>query len=174
MAKYDFWTTKRSGKLYSNFSLTGVDALMADLERMSGDMLGEEGKKIVAGAVKPVSYRIQANAPVGETGMLSASVRTTKGRVQNDRRGPGARVVAAALVGSNKRATASGSPRPAYALQVEYGTPRRGFSDEQPFVRPAFDGYETSMGEDVRRRLRLRVIKWKFHEGVGRKPPKLK
>lgn len=163
MAKYprdkDFQITRRaSGKSYYRFKLEGVDDLVNDLGRMAGELAGEEGKQAAVQALTPVAHRIRAKVPV-DRGLLKESVRQNKGR--QDRRG----AVASVFVGFPYRRTGKGKRRAGYALQVEYGTDDH---EEQPFVRPAFDGYETAIANDVKRFLRLKVIKWRFNKTIGR------
>ena len=156
--EYDFKIVRRRGRSYFTFKMEGLDALTKDLARMSGELAGQEGKYVAVKSLEPMAHRVRANVPV-DTGLLKESVRQTKGR--QDRRG----VVASILVGYPRRATAKGSKRAAYALQVEYGTTHR---PERPFIRPAFDGHEVELAENVKRWLKLRIIRWKFHQRLGR------
>ena len=156
----DFKEVIRNGKTYSIIRMDGVDDLVKDLHRMAEEMTAEEGQDIAAQVVKPIAYRMEARAPV-YSGLLRDFIRTTKGK--RDRYG----VQAAALAGFNYRKTAGGSPRPGYALQVEYGAQGK---EARPFIRPAFDGYEQAITDDIMRRLRLKIIKWKFNKTVGRIP----
>lgn len=163
MARYprdkDFQVIRKmSGKSYYRFKVEGLDDLVKDLGRMAGELAGPEGVSVVNSAAAPVAARMRANVPV-DHGLLKQSIRQTKGK--RDRRG----AVASVLAGYPYRRTGKGKPRAGYALQVEYGTEN---TPEQPFIRPAFDGHEVSIAEDIKRHLRLRVIKWRFNKSVGR------
>ena len=189
MAKYDFEVIKTSRGIYNRFKLEGLDAMWKDLERMAGEFAGDECETAAINAMKPVEARVRGNIirqDIPDTGSLLKSVRLVGynpnrlGRAPKRRKGLRGASVMAGVSGRHrstyKRDTKSGfkkgDRKPVYALQNEFGTTNPTIfgivHPERPFMRPAFDGHEVSIGNAFRDELKRRVAVWKYKINTGR------
>ena len=159
----DFNIVKRGRKTYYEFGVKGLDALEEDLYRMAEEARAELGKKVVAAAMQPVKARVARNLrkeSIYDTGAIQNSLRM--GAYHDSKK---ERVRADVRVGTDKRGKykSSGKRKPAYALQVEYGSKNSAFGDQpaRPFMRPAFDGHERGIADHLRRLLNSKIIQWR-------------
>lgn len=159
----DFDIVKTRKGTYYRFGVKGLDALEEDLYRMAEEARAELGKKVVAAAMQPVKARVARNLrkeSIYDTGAIQNSLRM--GAYHDSKK---ERVRADVRVGTDKRGKykSSGKRKPAYALQVEYGSKNSAFGDQpaRPFMRPAFDGHERGIADYLRRLLNSKIIQWR-------------
>ena len=159
----DFHIVTKGRKTYNEFGVKGLDALEADLYRMAEEARAELGKKVVAAAMDPVKARVARNLrkeSVYDTGAIQDSLRM--GAYHDSKK---ERVRADVRVGTDKKGKykRSGKRKPAYALQIEYGSKNSAFGTQpaRPFMRPAFDGHERGIADHLRRLLSSRIIHWR-------------
>jgi HK97 gp10 family phage protein len=165
--KKDFKVVRRRHGLYNEFEVKGLDMLDRELERMGEEVATKLGKEAVEKALRPVSNRVKSNITSQNfkgTGALMESVRTTVNLSKKPRGIKGDVRVGVDRRGRYKK---SGRRKPAYALQLEYGTTDANPFGEQPprpFMRPAFDGHERRMAADARNALYSTIFKWKLRD----------
>ena len=159
----DFDIVKTRKGTYYRFGVKGLDALEEDLYRMAEEARADLGKKVVAAAMQPVKARVARNLrkeSIYDTGAIQNSLRM--GAYHDSKK---ERVRADVRVGTDKRGKykSSGKRKPAYALQVEYGSKNSAFGDQpaRPFMRPAFDGHERGIADYLRRLLNSKIIQWR-------------
>ena len=159
----DFDIVKTRKGTYYRFGVKGLDALEEDLYRMAEEARADLGKKVVAAAMQPVKARVARNLrkeSIYDTGAIQNSLRM--GAYHDSKK---ERVRADVRVGTDKRGKykSSGKRKPAYALQVEYGSKNSAFGDQpaRPFMRPAFDGHERGIADHLRRLLNSKIIQWR-------------
>lgn len=159
----DFKIVKKKRGTYYEFGVKGIDALEEDLYRMAEEARSELGQKVVAAAMYPVKARVASNLrkeSIYDTGAIQDSLRM--GAYHESKK---ERVRADVRVGTDKRGKykRSGKRKPAYALQVEYGSKNSAFGEQpaRPFMRPAFDGHERGIAEHLRRLLSSKLIQWR-------------
>lgn len=167
----DFRTVKRSGGVYTEFTVDGLNDIEKEFMRMEKELRTQEGKNAMTSTMKPVMANVKGNIrrqDLTDTESLLRSGRITNGHVKpqdlvcdvrfgTDKRGKYKR---------NARATANkkGDRKPAYALQNEFGTKDSAFgpTKERPFMRPAFDGREVQIAERLKQRLKNRIVRFKL------------
>lgn len=186
MGPHDFKVERRRNGIYNTFELKGLDDMWKDLQRMAGEFAGDEVETAAISAMRPVEARVKANLrqqDVIATASLLKSVRVAGynpnrlGRAPKRRKGLRGASVMAGVSGkirsTYKRKSGAfnkGDRKPVYALQNEFGTTNPTIfgiiHPERPFMRPAFDGYEVSIGNNFRRQLARRVAIWKYRTRI--------
>jgi len=165
--KKDFKVVRRKHGLYNEFEVKGLDMLDKELERMGEELATTLGKQAVEKALHPLENRVKANINtqnLRDTGALMRSVRTT---VNLSKKPRGIRGEVRAGVDRRGRYKKTGQRKPAYALQLEYGTTDKnpfGAQPERPFMRPAFDGYERQLAAKARSALYSTIFKFKLRD----------
>lgn len=177
----DFTLIRTRRGIYERFQVEGLDALDADLKRMEKEMASQLGHVAITKAMAPTKDRVVSNLKTGahsqntkkkggkdivDTGALLESVRQRPKKLtsQNNRhKGYLYSDVLAGVQGKRGRYKRTGKRKPIYALQVEYGTENSAFGPlpEQPFMRPAFDGHERRMANELKHELKNTIVKWK-------------
>lgn len=180
----DFTRIRTRFGLYERFQVEGLDALEADLQRMEKEMASELGHRAVTKAMKPTLSRVKNNLSSGahsankskkggkaivDTGALLRSVEQKPATLERQSYRKKSELRSYVIAGKGgkrgayKTGDRKGMRKPIYALQVEYGTENSAFGvlPEQPFMRPAFDGYERSIADDLKEALKQTIVKWK-------------
>jgi len=111
------------------FELTGVTALLSDIEKMIPDDTDVDG--FLAEGAEPIRAEMDRRAPIGKTRKLKNAIKV--GGVRTTKRG---RTI---TIGVHRRDIKLPGPDEYYPAYVEYGHGGPHPADAHPFIRPAYD-----------------------------------
>lgn len=169
----DFKVVRKRNGVYNEFSVVGLKDFERELERMDSELRSNVAKKIAVESVEPMKRRVITNInlkDIIDTTALKESVRVssgfnryTKGVQADVRAGVDRR-------GYYKSKRKGFGRKPFYAMQIEYGTSKAnpfGATEERPFMRPAFDGYERQLANHAQKKIHNRIMIYKLKRTKG-------